>query len=89
MIDEFRVFKKIRLAGTERYCSNVTRTVAGRGREGFTDMFFLLEFSPSRNVFIHEAKYGQGLNNRYNFLIHWYGFEDAETNYARHDKTDK
>jgi len=80
MIDEFRVFKKIRLAGLKDIAAMKLEAVAGRGsRKDFTDLFFLLEIFTLEEMFsFHAAKYGQGLNNRYHLLKSLVWFEDAE-----------
>ena len=80
IIDDFKVFNKIRLAGLRDIAGMKLEAIAGRGsKKDFIDMFFLLkEFTLEEIFTFHKMKYGIGLNNQYHHLKSLVYFADAE-----------
>jgi len=81
VIDEFRIFKKIRLAGLKDIAAMKLEAIAGRGsKKDFVDMFFLIRLFTLEEIFsFHALKYGIGLSNQYHLLKSLVYFKDAET----------
>jgi hypothetical protein len=80
VIDDFKVFNKIRLAGLRDIAGMKLEAIAGRGsKKDFIDMFFLLKQFTLEEIFtFHKMKYGIGLNNQYHHLKSLVYFADAE-----------
>jgi predicted nucleotidyltransferase component of viral defense system len=80
VIDDFRIFNKIRLAGTKDIAAMKLEAIAGRGsKKDFIDMFFLLKQFTLEEIFsFHTCKYGIGLGNQYHHLKSLVYFADAE-----------
>jgi hypothetical protein len=80
IIDDFKIFNKIRLAGLKDIAAMKLEAIAGRGsKKDFIDMFFLLKRYTLEEMFIfHTRKYGIGLSNQYHLLKSLVYFADAE-----------
>jgi hypothetical protein len=80
IIDDFKIFKKIRLAGLMDIAAMKLEAIAGRGsKKDFIDMYFLLgKFSLDEIFSFHSRKYGIGLSNQYHHLKSLVYFSDAE-----------
>jgi hypothetical protein len=80
VIDDFKIYKNIRLAGLKDIAAMKLEAIAGRGsKKDFIDMFFLLKQFTLWEIFtFHRIKYGIGLNNQYHLLKSLVYFADAE-----------
>lgn len=80
IIDDFKTFNRLRLAGIRDITAMKLEAIAGRGsRKDFVDLFFLLKYFTLEEVFsIHASKYGTGLSNQYHLLKSIVYFADAE-----------
>jgi len=80
IIDDFKIFNKIRLAGLKDIAAMKLEAIAGRGsKKDFIDMFFLLKRYTLEEIFtFHTRKYGTGLSNQYHLLKSLVYFADAE-----------
>jgi predicted nucleotidyltransferase component of viral defense system len=80
IIDEFKIFGKIQLAGLKDIAAMKLEAIAGRGsKKDFIDMFFLLKKFTLEEIFsFHSQKYGLGLGNQYHHLKSLVYFADAE-----------
>jgi len=80
MIDDFRKFNILKLAGLKDIAAMKLEAIAGRGsKKDFVDLFFLLKRYTIEDMFsYHERKYGTGLNNQYHLLKSLVYFTDAE-----------
>ena len=80
MIDKFRTFKNIRLAGLKDIAAMKLEAIAGRGsKKDFIDMYFLMRiFTLDQMLDFHKQKYGNGLSNRYHLMKSLAYFEDAD-----------
>ena len=80
IIDDFRKYNILRLAGLKDIAAMKLEAIAGRGsKKDFVDLFFLLQRYTLEEMFsYHEKKYGTGLNNQYHLLKSLVYFEDAE-----------
>jgi predicted nucleotidyltransferase component of viral defense system len=81
IIDDFRTFNKIRLAGLKDIAAMKLEAIAGRGiKKDFIDLYFLLQQYTLEEIFsFHALKYGIGLSNKYHHLKSLVYFADAET----------
>jgi predicted nucleotidyltransferase component of viral defense system len=66
IIDNFKIFNKIRLAGLKDIAAMKLEAIAGRGsKKDFIDLFFLLQQYTLEEIFsFHVRKYGSGLSNQ-------------------------
>ncbi len=80
ILDEFRLYNNIRIAGLRDISAMKLEAIAGRGsKKDFIDMFFLLKQFTIEEIFtFHKMKYGIGLNNQYHHLKSLVYFSDAE-----------
>lgn len=80
MIDGFKVYKSVRLAGLKDIAAMKLETIAGRGsKKDFIDLYFLLQHFSLKEIFsFHAQKYGIGLSNQYHHLKSLVYFADAE-----------
>lgn len=80
ILDEFRMYNNIRIAGLRDISAMKLEAIAGRGsKKDFIDMFFLLKQFTLEEIFtFHKMKYGIGLNNQYHHLKSLVYFSDAE-----------
>jgi predicted nucleotidyltransferase component of viral defense system len=80
IIDDFKIYNKIRLSGLKDIAAMKLEAVAGRGsKKDFIDMFFLLQQYTLEEIFsFHSQKYGIGLSNQYHHLKSLVYFADAE-----------
>ncbi len=80
IIDDFKIFNKIRLAGLKDIAAMKLEAIAGRGsKKDFIDMYFLLGIFSLDEIFsFHSRKYGIGLSNQYHHLKSLVYFSDAE-----------
>jgi len=80
IIDEFKIYNNIRLAGLKDIAAMKLETIAGRGsKKDFVDLFFLLQQYTLEDIFsFHTQKYGVGLSNQYHHLKSLVYFADAE-----------
>jgi predicted nucleotidyltransferase component of viral defense system len=80
IIDDFRTYGNVRLAGLKDIAAMKLEAIAGRGsKKDFIDMFFLLQqYSLNEILSFHASKYGVGLNNQYHHLKSLVYFVDAE-----------
>jgi hypothetical protein len=80
IIDEFKLFNRIRLAGLKDIAAMKLEAIAGRGsKKDFIDLFFLIQLYTLNEIFsFHALKYGVGLNNQYHHLKSLVYFADAE-----------
>ncbi len=80
VIDEFKFFNRIRLAGLKDVAAMKLEAIAGRGsKKDFIDLFFLIQIYTLGEIFsFHALKYGVGLNNQYHHLKSLAYFADAE-----------
>lgn len=80
IIDPFKIYNSIRLAGLRDIAAMKLEAIAGRGsKKDFVDMFFLLQHFSLAEIFsFHTQKYGVGLSNRYHHLKSLVYFADAE-----------
>jgi predicted nucleotidyltransferase component of viral defense system len=80
VIDNFKIFNKIRLAGLKDIAAMKLEAIAGRGsKKDFIDLFFLLQQYTLEEIFsFHARKYGFGLSNQYHHLKSLVYFADAE-----------
>lgn len=80
IIDDFKIYKNIRLAGLKDIAAMKLEAIAGRGsKKDFVDMFFLLQKFTLPEIFsLHAQKYGTGLSNQYHHLKSIVYFADAE-----------
>jgi len=81
ILDEFRMYNNIRIAGLRDISAMKLEAIAGRGsKKDFIDMFFLLKQFTLEEIFtFHKMKYGTGLNNQYHHLKSLVYFADAES----------
>jgi predicted nucleotidyltransferase component of viral defense system len=81
IIDEFKFYKKIRIAGLRDIAAMKLEAIAGRGsKKDFIDLFFLLQHFSLEEIFaFHAKKYGLGLSNQYHHLKSLVYFADAES----------
>ena len=81
IIDDFKIFNKIRLAGMKDIAAMKLEAIAGRGsKKDFVDIYFLLQHFTLDEIFaFHREKYGLGLNNQYHLLKSLVYFADAES----------
>ncbi len=81
IIDDFKIFNKIRLAGLKDIAAMKLEAIAGRGsKKDFIDLYFLLQqFTLEEIFYFHTLKYGTGLSNQYHHLKSLVYFTDAET----------
>ncbi|MBN2761699.1 MAG: nucleotidyl transferase AbiEii/AbiGii toxin family protein [Bacteroidales bacterium] len=80
IIDDFKIYKNIRLSGLKDIAAMKLEAIAGRGsKKDFIDMFFLMQKFTLAEIFsIHSQKYGTGLSNQYHHLKSLVYFADAE-----------
>lgn len=80
VLDDFKIYKNIKLAGVRDIAAMKLEAIAGRGsKKDFVDMFFLLKQFTLEEIFtFHKIKYGIGLNNQYHHLKSLVYFADAE-----------
>ena len=80
IIDDFRIFNNISLAGIRDIAAMKLEAIAGRGsKKDFIDLFFLLKRYSLEEIFsFHTLKYGIGLSNQYHHLKSLVYFSDAE-----------
>ena len=80
IVDYFKTYNNIRLAGLRDIVAMKLEAIAGRGsKKDFIDMFFLLKQFALEEIFsIHSNKYGKGLSNQYHLMKSLVYFEDAE-----------
>jgi len=80
IIDEFKNFHNIRLAGLKDIAGMKLEAIAGRGsKKDFIDLDFLLQQFTLKEIFsFHTRKYGTGLSNQYHLLKSLIYFKDAE-----------
>lgn len=80
ILDEFRMYNNIRIAGLRDISAMKLEAIAGRGsKKDFIDMFFLLKQFTLEEIFtFHKMKYGIGLNNQYHHLKSLVYFADVE-----------
>jgi predicted nucleotidyltransferase component of viral defense system len=80
IIDDFRIFNNISLAGIRDIAAMKLEAIAGRGsKKDFIDMFFLLKQFTLEEIFsFHAMKYGIGLSNQYHHLKSLVYFADAD-----------
>jgi len=80
VIDEFKMFNTISLAGLKDIAAMKLEAIAGRGsKKDFVDMYFLLQRFTLDQIFeFHSNKYGIGLSNQYHLLKSLAYFDDAE-----------
>ncbi|MBN1415504.1 MAG: nucleotidyl transferase AbiEii/AbiGii toxin family protein [Bacteroidales bacterium] len=80
IIDSFKIFNNIRLAGMKDIAAMKLEAIAGRGsKKDFIDLFFLLKEFTLKEIFtFHTEKYGTGLSNHYHHLKSLVYFTDAE-----------
>ncbi len=81
IIDNFKLYNNIKLAGIRDIAAMKLEAIAGRGsKKGFVDLFFLLRMYTIDEIFtIHLEKYGLELSNQYHHLKSLVYFNDAET----------
>ncbi len=81
IIDDFKIYNKIRLAGLKDIAAMKLEAIAGRGsKKDFIDMFFLLKQYTIEEIFaFHALKYGTGLSNQYHLMKSLVYFVDAES----------
>jgi predicted nucleotidyltransferase component of viral defense system len=81
IIDNFKVYNKVRLAGLKDIAAMKLEAIAGRGsKKDFIDLFFLLKQFTLEEIFsFHTRKYGTGLSNQYHHLKSLVYFADAES----------
>ena len=81
IIDDFKTFNKIRLAGLKDIAAMKLEAIAGWGnKKDFIDLYFLLQQYTLEEIFsFHALKYGIGLSNQYHHLKSLVYFADAET----------
>ncbi len=81
IIEDFKIFNSIRLAGLKDIAAMKLEAIAGRGsKKDFIDLFFLLKKFTLEEIFtFHTQKYGAGLGNQYHHLKSLVYFDDAET----------
>ena len=81
IIDDFKTFNKIRLAGLKDIAAMKLEAIAGRGsKKDFIDLYFLLQQYTLEEIFsFHALKYGIGLSNQYHHLKSLVYFADADT----------
>jgi hypothetical protein len=79
IIDQFKVYENIRLAGLKDIAAMKLEAIAGRGsKKDFVDMFFLLQQFSLEEIFsFHTQKYGIGLSNQYHLMKSLIYFADA------------
>lgn len=80
MVDDFLIYRHMRLAGPRDLAAMKLEAIAGRGsKKDFIDLYFLLQQFQLREIFtFHTQKYGTGLSNQYHLLKSLIYFEDAE-----------
>ena len=80
IIDSFRHYNNIRLAGIKDIAAMKLEAIAGRGsKKDFVDLFFLLQMYTIDEMFtFHSQKYGHELSNQYHHLKSLVYFDDAE-----------
>jgi len=80
IIDDFRNFNNIRLAGLKDIAAMKMEAIAGRGsKKDFVDIYFLLQQYTLNEIFeFHTLKYGPGLSNLYHHLKSLVYFTDAD-----------
>ncbi len=80
IIDDFKSFNKIRIAGLKDIAAMKLEAIAGRGsKKDFIDMYFLLKMYSLEDIFsFHSSKYGAGLSNQYHHLKSLVYFADAD-----------
>ena len=80
VIDHFKTYGNIRLAGLKDIAAMKLEAIAGRGsKKDFVDLFFLLKQFTLEEIFsFHTLKYGIGLSNQYHHLKSLVYFTDAE-----------
>ena len=80
IIDNFKTYGNIRLAGLKDIAAMKLEAIAGRGsKKDFIDLFFLLKQFTLEEIFsFHTLKYGVGLSNQYHHLKSLVYFTDAE-----------
>lgn len=80
VLDDFKIYKNIKLAGLRDIAAMKLEAIAGRGsKKDFVDIFFLLKQFTLEEIFtFHRIKYGIGLNNQYHHLKSLVYFSDAE-----------
>ncbi len=81
IIDVFKTYDSIRLAGLKDIAAMKLEAIAGRGsKKDFIDLFFLLQRYTLEEIFsFHKIKYGIGLSNQYHHLKSLVYFADAES----------
>jgi len=80
IINGFKNFYNIRLAGMKDIAAMKLEAIAGRGsKKDFIDLYYLLQVYTLEEIFtFHEMKYGAGLSNQYHHLKSLVYFADAE-----------
>ncbi len=80
IIEDFKVYKGIQLAGLKDIAAMKLEAIAGRGsKKDFFDIYFLLQQFSLEEIFsFHAQKYGIGLSNQYHHLKSLVYFADAE-----------
>ena len=81
IIDVFKTYNNISLAGLKDIAAMKLEAIAGRGsKKDFIDLFFLLQQFTLEEIFsFHTQKYGVGLGNQYHHLKSLVYFTDAES----------
>ncbi len=81
IIDSFKHYNNIRLAGIRDIAAMKLEAIAGRGsKKDFVDLFFLLQMFTIDEMFtFHLEKYGHELCNQYHHLKSLVYFNDAES----------
>lgn len=80
VIDIFKTYNNIRLAGLKDIAAMKLEAIAGRGsKKDFIDLYFLLQQFSLEDIFsFHKKKYGIGLSNQYHHLKSLVYFTDAD-----------
>jgi len=81
IIDDFKTFNNVKLAGLKDIAAMKLEAIAGRGsKKDFIDLCFLLKEFKLVDIFrFHAEKYGTGLSNQYHHLKSLAYFSDAES----------
>jgi predicted nucleotidyltransferase component of viral defense system len=80
IIDHFKVYTNVRLAGLKDIAAMKLEAISGRGsKKDFIDIYFLLQHFSLKEIFsFHAQKYGIGLSNQYHHLKSLVYFKDAD-----------
>jgi predicted nucleotidyltransferase component of viral defense system len=81
IIDVFKSYNNIQLAGLKDIAAMKLEAIAGRGsKKDFIDLYFLLQQYSLEDIFsFHTMKYGIGLSNQYHHLKSLVYFSDADS----------